>query len=78
VILTGIGLGLMLLISLASGETAVGVGVGGGIAIVGVAFLVNSALGARADLQDAGRSFRRPGPSRGGSAGGDASPSDLP
>jgi hypothetical protein len=78
VILTGIGLGLMLLISLASDDTAVGVGVGGGIAILGVAFLVNSVLGARADRQTAGRSYQRPGPGRRDGADVDTGAPDLP
>jgi hypothetical protein len=40
--LVGVGLGLCLLISVAGGETAQGVGVGGFIAVLGMAFLLNS------------------------------------
>jgi hypothetical protein len=56
VILTGVGVALALLISLTSREPAVGIGVGGAIAILGVAFLINSRLAAH----DARREGREP------------------
>jgi hypothetical protein len=43
--LIGVGLGLMLMIAFAGNEPSVGIGVGGFIAVIGVAFFVNSLLG---------------------------------
>jgi hypothetical protein len=47
VTLMGIGLGLMLLISVADHNPSAGVGVGGFIAILGVAFFLNSLISGR-------------------------------
>jgi hypothetical protein len=50
VVLLGVGLGLAVLISFAGEDPASGVGVGGGIAVLGLAFLVNGILTSRSSM----------------------------
>jgi hypothetical protein len=50
IIVMGVGLGLMVLISVAGGTVREGIGVGGFLVIVGLAFLINSALEPTRDL----------------------------
>ena len=78
VMLVGVGLGLGLLISLASGEMHVGVGVGGAVTLVGVAFLVNSVLGARTGGSAPGRPRARTAARHGPNDGTDPGAPDLP
>lgn len=70
IVLVGIGIGLFLMIAIAGQEPNAGIGVGGFLAVLGLAFLINSFFERRrpADARPGAPGTADPGPVSGGSS----------
>ena len=64
VIVMGLGMALILLIAFAGGEPGVAIGVGGALAVLGLAFFLNSLIGGDSDMQPVERYMPPPAPPR--------------